>query len=54
MASIRERNGSYQITVSTGRDIYGKKLRETITFTPDPTLTPKKREKAVADGEVPK
>ena len=49
MASIRERNGSYQITVSTGRDIYGKKLRETATFTPDPSLTPKKREKAVKD-----
>lgn len=49
MASIRERNGSYQITVSTGRDIYGRKLRQTITFTPDPTLTPKKREKAVEE-----
>ena len=47
MASIRERNGSYQITVSCGRDIYGRKIRETITFTPDPSLTPKKREKAV-------
>lgn len=49
MASIRERNGSYQITVSCGRDIYGKKLRETATFTPDPGLTPKKRQKAVED-----
>ena len=49
MASIRERNGSYQITVSCGRDIYGKKLRETVTFTPDPTLTPKKRQKVVEE-----
>lgn len=49
MASIRERNGSYQITVSTGRDIYGKKLRETITYTPDPGLTPRKKEKAVQE-----
>ncbi len=49
MASIRERNGSYQVTVSTGRDIYGKKLRETATFTPDPGLTPKKRQKAVEE-----
>lgn len=50
MASIRLRNnGSYQITVSMGRDIYGKKLIETTTFIPDPTLTPKKREKAVED-----
>lgn len=49
MASITERNGSYQITVSCGRDIFGKKIRETTTFTPDPKLTPKKREKAVAE-----
>lgn len=53
MASIRERKGpkgvSYQVTVSCGRDIYGKKQRETATFTPDPTLTPKKREQAIED-----
>lgn len=49
MASIRERKGSYQITVSRGYDIYGKKLLETKTFTPDPSLTPKKRQKAVAE-----
>ena len=49
MASIRERNGSYQITVSRGYDINGKKLLETKTFIPDPSLTPKKREKAVAE-----
>lgn len=49
MASIRERNGSYQITVSCGRNIDGHKIRETITYTPDPKLTPKKRQKAVED-----
>lgn len=49
MASIKERNGSYQITVSMGRDIYGKKLIETTTFSPDPALTPKKRQKAVEE-----
>ena len=49
MASIKERNGSYQITVSMGRDIYGKKLIETTTYTPDPTLTPKKMQKAVEE-----
>ena len=49
MASIKERSGSYQITVSLGRDIYGKKLIETTTFTPDPALTPKKRQKAVEE-----
>jgi len=49
MASIRERNGSYQITVSCGYDIKGKKLLETTTYTPDPSLTSKKREKAVQE-----
>lgn len=49
MASIEERNGSYRIIVSCGRDIYGKKKRETATFVPDPTLTPKKRQKAVEE-----
>ena len=49
MASIRKRNGSYQITVSCGYDIYGKKLLETTTFIPDPSLTPKKQEKEVED-----
>lgn len=48
MASIRKRSGSYQITVSLGYDIHGKKLTETTTFVPDPTLTPKQREKAAA------
>lgn len=49
MASIRERNGSYQITVSCGYDIHGKKLIETTTFKPDPFLRPKQREKAVQE-----
>lgn len=49
MASIRERHGSYQITVSCGYDIKGKKLLETTTFTPDPSLTAKQREKAVRE-----
>lgn len=26
MASIKERNGAYQITVSMGRDVYGKQI----------------------------
>lgn len=49
MASIEERNGSYRIIVSCGRDIYGKKKRETTTFIPDPGLTPKKRQKAAEE-----
>ena len=49
MASIEKRNGSYRIIVCTGTDIYGKKLRERATYTPDPSLSPKKQEKAVED-----
>lgn len=49
MASIEERNGSYRITVSCGVDIYGRKIRERTTFTPEPGLTPKKRQKAVEE-----
>ena len=44
MPSIRKRNGHYQITVSLGYDIYGKKLIETASFTPDPTRTEKQQE----------
>lgn len=47
MASITERNGHYRIAVSCGYDIRGKKLVETATFTPDPLLTLKQKEKAV-------
>lgn len=47
MASIVERNGTFQITVSVGYDINGKHIRQTVSFTPPDGLTPKKREKAV-------
>lgn len=47
MPSIRKRKETYQIIVSCGYDITGKKLTETTTFTPDPLLTPKQRERAV-------
>ena len=49
MAYIEERNGSYRITVTTGRDIYGRKIRERTTYTPDPAMTPKKQQKALED-----
>lgn len=49
MASIQERNGHYKITVSCGYDIYGKKLVQTTTFTPDPSLSPKKKQRSVED-----
>ena len=49
MASIEDRNGSVRVIVSCGRDIYGKKIRESATFVPDPELTPKKRQKAIEE-----
>lgn len=47
MASIKQRGDSYLITVSMGRDVFGKKIFETTTFRPDDNLTPKKKQKAV-------
>ena len=46
MASIRERNGSYQISVSLGRDHNGKQIFERCTYVPTST-TAKKIEKEV-------
>ncbi len=47
MASIKQRGDSYLITVSMGRDIYGKQILKYANFTPEAGLTPKKRQKAV-------
>jgi len=47
MASIRKRGGSYQITVSNGRDTTGRQLLETTAFTPDPSKTDKQNQKAL-------
>lgn len=47
MATIRERNGTYQITVYSGFDLNGRRKRETTTFTPSKELSPKKKEKVV-------
>ena len=52
MAGIQKRGKSYRITVSCGYDIYGKKIIESTTYTPDPTLSPKKQEKAVQDFAI--
>lgn len=49
MASIVERNGSFRITISRGTDVYGKRIRETFTYTPDPGLTPRKQRKAAEE-----
>lgn len=47
MASVRKRGATYQITVSNGRDVNGKQLVETTTFTPDPNKTEKQNKKAL-------
>lgn len=49
MASIEKRGNSYRVIVCTGRDIYGKQLKQTATFTPDSKLTERKKQKAVQD-----
>lgn len=41
MASIQKRGNSYFISVFNGRDCNGKKIRESITFNPDPFKTEK-------------
>lgn len=47
MAQIRKRGNSYQIIVDNGKDMNGKRKQETMTFRPDPSLTPKQQEKAL-------
>ena len=49
MAGIVERNVSYRITVYNGFDENGKRKRVTTTFTPEPGLTPRKKQKAAED-----
>lgn len=39
--NIVKRGNSYRITVSLGTDNNGKRIRETVTYNPDPTLTAK-------------
>lgn len=47
MAQIRKRKNSYQIIVENGTDMDGKRRQETMTFHPDPSLTPKQQQKAL-------
>ena len=47
MASITKRNNSYKITVSNGRDSYGKQILQTATFVPDPNKTERQNKKAL-------
>ena len=45
MATIRKRGTSYQIRVSCGTDIYGKKIINSMTWKPDDKMTPRQIEK---------
>ena len=45
MATIRKRGNSYQIRVSCGTDVYGKKLVESMTWKPDENMTERQIQK---------
>ncbi len=45
MATIRKRGNAYQIRVSCGVDIYGKKTIHSMTWKPDKNMTPRQIEK---------
>ena len=47
MATIKKQGRGYQITVSTGYDFQGKRLRKYMTWIPDPDMTEKQAEKEV-------
>lgn len=52
MATIIERNGTYQIQVSAGYDLNGKHIRRTFTWKPAPGMTKKQIEKELKRQEV--
>lgn len=43
---ILKRGKSYRICISCGSDSNGKRIRQYVTYSPDPTLTPKQQEQA--------
>lgn len=45
MATVNKRGNTYQIIVSLGLDVNGKKIRKTTTYKPPEKVTPKKAEK---------
>lgn len=47
MAYVKPDGDSYRIQVSNGYDVNGKKIRETISFTPDQTMSPTQQKKAL-------
>lgn len=52
MASITQRNGSYLIMVSGGYDSFGKQIRKTMSYKPEPGMTARQIEKAVNEQAV--
>lgn len=52
MATITKRGNSFQISVSLGTDVHGKKIRKTTTFKPPENVTPKKAEKLANEFAV--
>lgn len=52
MATIRKRGTSYQIRVSCGADVNGKKIIESMTWKPEPNMTPKQIEKELQRQSV--
>lgn len=48
MATIEKRGKSYRISVSNGYDINGKQIREKMTWTPEPGMSARQIEKALA------
>ena len=45
MATVNKRGNTFQIVVSLGLDVNGKKIRKTTTYKPPENTTPKKAEK---------
>lgn len=52
MATITKRGNTYQITVSLGLDIAGKKIRKTTTFKPPLDAAPKKADKMALEFAI--
>lgn len=52
MATVKKQGTGYKITVSMGYDIHGKQIRQHMTWTPSPGMTPKQVEKELKRQEV--
>lgn len=48
MATVTKRKGSYRISVSCGYDLSGKQIRQSMTWTPSPSMTEKQIKKELA------